>query len=186
MTFDRNNVNQLFENTKYFIESGFLTIVGAPDFFTTDWEEEDFLIIESELKRIRRYIEKQKKHESDSIKISLIEDRPHSLGSCTAGESYYSIDVHGNIFPCTFLVGDKNHIIGDVLSGIDDAKLKRIKKILEGKVDLCANCAMSDRCTSSRCLFLNYATTKNYYTPNLVECNMMNIRYNAILESCGL
>lgn len=29
---------------------------------------------------------------------------------------------------------------------------------------------------SVRCLFTNYVTTGDYYKPNLVECNMLNLK----------
>lgn len=56
MTYDRLNVNSLFENICYFIEMGFTTIVPVADYYTDTWTNEDFKIIMEQFSLLSKYI----------------------------------------------------------------------------------------------------------------------------------
>lgn len=170
MTFDRENVDELYDNVRFFLEQGFRYVVPAADIFATDWTDEDFLKLRTQMERIKSLETKY------NTVLELVSDRLVCLSPCTAGDEYYSIDPYGNIFPCTFLVGHKEWIIGNLCDGIDKKRYDEVVKITSNKVSECEACAASSYCTGARCVFTNYVTTGDYYKPNLVECNLMNNR----------
>lgn len=170
MTFDRHNVKNLYENILYFLESGFKYVVPAADIFSKDWAEDDFYELKLQMKKIKA-LEK-----IYGVQIELTADNVECISNCTAGNDYYSIDPYGKIFPCTFLVGCDEWIIGDCENGLVKEKLERITSITSKKVDECLECSVYKCCIGPRCVFTNYVTNGNYYTPNIVECNMMNLK----------
>lgn len=180
MTYDRKNVNQIYENVRFFIENGFKIIVPVADSFTKDWTNEDFEIVEIEFLKIKKYLAEK---EITDIKFYELDNEFNQIGQCTGGNDYYNIDAYGDIYPCTFVVGDKTHKIGSLYHGIDYEKLKEIDCINNNrdKVVACKECLLFDYCKSTRCLMLNYVTTGDYYKPNLVNCNIINIKS----KSCG-
>lgn len=62
------------------------------------------------------------------------------------------------------------------MNGLSIEKLNEINEIIDKEVTECRECVMNNKCLGSRCLFTNYATTGDYIKPNLVECNMMNVK----------
>lgn len=173
MTYDRKNVDELCENIKYFIQKGFRYIVPVADEYADDWTENDYEKIREQFIFLRNWM---KNNNIDDVKIDVLSGCFRELGKCTAGDHYYSIDVFGNIFPCTVLVGHDEWQIGSLKQGLDKKMLKRIKDINEPEIVECSGCGLYDYCISTRCRFINYATTGNYFTPNIVACNMLGIK----------
>jgi len=178
MTYDRYNAPLLFENIRHFIDLGFETIVPVPDFYAKDWTEDDFETVKGQYRLVRDYI----KEKGLSIEIEPASDCLRELGRCTAGHDYYSVDVDGAIYPCTDLVGDKTFLIGDVSHGIDLQALAKVDAVNAQPVTECAGCQAYHYCQSARCLLSNYATTGDFYSPNLVHCNLLGIKLDLIGE----
>lgn len=178
MTFDRYNIDTLSDNIIYFIKMGFSTIVPGADIFSDKWTSEDFDRVKEELIKVKDYI---KKNNLD-INIYDISNEFIQLSPCTAGDDYFSIDSDGKIYPCLYVVGNAEMCIGDIYSGIDRCKYEEIYLMNQRKVEECFECSMKSYCSSNRCLLVNYVTTGNWLSPNLVECNMMNIKYAIAIE----
>lgn len=174
MTFDRENIIMLSQNIKFFLESGFKHVVPIADFCSCEWIDEDFNEIYEQLLDVKKYLFERSL--SDVI-VGYVNDGLAQKSKCTAGHDYYSVDCNGFIYPCTMLVGVMDHCIGHVKTGIDSAALLRIDNINEKDIQGCTECDFKQRCISSRCLLINYATTGSYLSPNLVTCNMMNVRH---------
>ncbi len=173
MTYDRLNVPKLFENIRYFIDKGFRTIVPVADYYTDTWITEDFAEVKRQYAMVRSYIREKG---ITGVNIDAISCEFAKLGKCTAGNDYYSIDVFGKIYPCTVLVGDDDWIIGDLVHGIDSEQIRRIEAVNETELTGCRECGMYDYCAAVRCRFINYATTGSCISPNLVTCQMMNVK----------
>ncbi len=178
MTYDRHNIKSIFQNFKYFLDHGFTIIVPTPDSYSKEWVEEDFLTIKDEFLKIRSYI---LKNNYKNVKVRMLEQF-QPLNHCTAGSYYYSIDVKGNIYPCTAIVGKTEYIIGNVVDGVDDEKFNQVKRMICKKIKSCENCAIYDCCEATRCLLVNYSINGDCFKPNLVECNMMNVKLQLIEE----
>lgn len=179
MTYDRHNIDLLYENVRFFLDQGFTKIVPVPDSYSKEWDETDFSLIKDEFRKISCYI---LENNLKNVNIRMLEKNFRSLNRCTAGCDYYSIDVHGNIYPCIAIVGKTEHIIGNVVDGINDEKLKQVKNIICQKILSCSGCAIYDCCIATRCLLVNYAINGDYSKPNLVECNMMHIKLELMEE----
>jgi len=173
MTYDRKNVDELGENIRYFIEKGFRNIVPVADEYATDWTENDFEKIREQFVSLRSWMAQ---NSINDVNIDILSSCFQELGKCTAGDHYYSIDVFGNIFPCTVLVGHDEWKIGTVQNGLDTTMLQRIKEINAPEISECSGCGLYHYCTSTRCRFINYATTGDYFKPNIVACNMLGIK----------
>lgn len=177
MTYTRKTVKHLFENVRYLIEHGFKLIVPVPDMFSKDWTNQDFIDVENEFKKIKQYLVK---NNINDINFNELTNEFKPKGVCTGGDDYYNINAHGDIYPCTFVVGNEAHWIGNVYDGLDNKKVEEIACINRNrdKVEGCQECRLAKYCSNTRCLLENYAITGDYYKPNLVNCNLMNIKYN--------
>jgi len=81
-----------------------------------------------------------------------------------------------------FLVGRQECIIGNVYEGINELKKQRLKNVITLEVEECVDCKLKACCPSTRCLLVNYVTNGKLIAPNLVECNMMNVKYDIATE----
>lgn len=177
MTYTRETVKNLFENVRYLIGHGFKQIVPVPDMFSKDWTDRDFVDIEEEFKKIKQYL---KRNNISDIGFDELSNEFKPKGVCTGGEDYYNINPRGDIYPCTFVVGDDSHRIGNVYDGLEYRRIEEIKCINRNrdKVEGCQECSLAPYCSNTRCLLENYAINGDYYKPNLVRCNLMNIKYH--------
>lgn len=174
MTYDRHNISDLFSNIRYFIDRGFDRIIIEADFMSDEWEMEDFDRIYEQFIAMKGYIYGM---ENRDITVYPINSRDICLNNCTAGHDYYSISTTGQIFPCTMVMNDEKHCLGNVRKGIDKAALDFIDNITSKHTNECSDCTHSKFCTTNRCFFINYASTGDYYSPNLVMCNLRNIKH---------
>lgn len=74
------------------------------------------------------------------------------------------------------MVGDSDFIVGNARTGLVPEKIAYINKVKSTTIHECSDCALSPYCLSARCIFANYATTGDFNQPNLVQCNMINIK----------
>lgn len=173
MTFDQNNVKDLFSNLKFLIDKGFKLICISPNIYREDWQDEEFAEVLAQLKKVKQYVEE---HNIDDVSLYDIQSTFSELSKCTACESYFNFDVDGSIYPCSFVVGDSDFIVGNARTGLVPEKIAYINKVKSTTIHECSDCALSPYCLSARCIFANYATTGDFNQPNLVQCNMINIK----------
>lgn len=177
MTFDQDNIKDLFSNLKFIIDKGFKIICSSPNIYRADWRDEDFVEVLEQFKKVKQYVAK---NNIQGIRLNEIEDTFSELAKCTACESYFNFDTDGSIYPCSFVVGNRNFVVGNVGTGLIPEKIDYINKIKSTSIHECSDCALSPYCLSTRCIFANYATTGDFNKPNLVQCNMINIK-NALV-----
>lgn len=177
MTFDRDNIKNISSNVKFIIDKGFKIICISPNIYRVDWRDEDFAEVQEQFKRVKQYVED---NNIQGIRLYEIEDSFSELGKCTACESYFNFDIDGTIYPCSFVVGNRNFAVGNAGSGLIPEKIDYINKIKNTRILECSDCALSPYCLSARCIFANYATTGDFDKPNLVQCNMINIKNNLV------
>lgn len=177
MTYTPKTASLLYENIKYLIELGFTMIVPIADFCSEEWTIRDFDIVEEQFKKVKKYL--LENHKNDII-FNELSGEFREKGLCSGGKDHYSVNVNGDIYPCIMVVGDDVHKIGNVFTGLDKEKIEKITKIncSRDKVKGCDDCELSGYCESTRCLLVNYALNGDYYKPNLVNCNLMNIKYS--------
>lgn len=78
--------------------------------------------------------------------------------SCRAGVRQIAVDPDGRIYPCIEFLEDVAHSIGDVTTGIDHDRWRRLNAKLSGRSpEECGDCAIRERCASN-CACLNLRT----------------------------
>lgn len=179
MTYDRYNIAELFNNIKFFIDKGFKRIISEADFISKEWRNEDFDEIYAQFLKVKKYIY----HKGlNDVTIHPVNDDFICLSKCDSGHDYYSIDCNGFIYPCTMVMNDEKHCMGDVINGINNNICSFIDEINEHNIDDCNSCVHKQHCISCRCYLINYASTGSYYSPNLVMCNLMNVKHRLALS----
>lgn len=180
MTYTHSTVGHLYNSIKHLVELGFVNIVSAPDLADKNWESEDMEVLYEQMCMIYNYV-KEKKQDNDTISVSLVEDARFNKGECYGGIKSINIDQFGNLYPCSYAVGEEEYIIGNVNTGIDKTQLKEIlahNKIIN---EQCKGCTNYKCCDSSRCKIINKIIGGDYDTPLPIVCGIQNT-INRFLE----
>lgn len=169
MTITPENVQFLFENIKHLNNIGFNTISSMVDLFDERWDNNLMEIFSSEYEKVIEYWI-QNKHLELSLVDSLFKK---SYGFCKLS---YNIYVDGNIYPCTYVAGNKNFIVGDLKSGINYKKSHQCMEECKKDYLQCQECAINRNCIYNRCKYMNYAIYNNYNMPSIIGCCIENIQ----------
>lgn len=168
-----NNVMYVYEGIKYLYELGFRIIVPGVDFFSEEWTDELFDLLYEQLAMVKNF---SMSCEEGTI-IGLIDDPIIKKGKCYVGCDGTNISVDGKLYPCTYVVGEKEFCIGDVFTGVDNDIVDKINCINTKDVEVCNGCDHYDFCDSPRCLILNKKLTGDFYTPSAIVCAEENLKF---------
>jgi len=173
MTINRYNYENISKNIIHLIEKGFSDISPVINQFDV-WEEEQWKVIEEELKIVETYILEKK----IDVKVGLIDDAKHKCknSACNGGTSTITIDTDGKIYPCIIVNGLKEYCIGNIFEGINKSCLKNIHKNNNEKVDCCEGCARYDYCEATRCKIINKYQTGKWNQPSINVCMIQNLK----------
>lgn len=174
MTVTANNVINFHNNIKYFYENGIKKFDVGFDFFAI-WTDEHIQCLDNELKNIDNFYLAHEKDEE--MRINILDDKliPHITERkqlyCNAGsEGHFVINCIGEIYPCTYVVGSKEWLIGNITEGIDQDRLwNQIKKSVKNPSP-CTECEIAALCIGGQCGFMNYSLSGYLNQPNSVEC----------------
>lgn len=174
MTVNPKNVLYLFDSVKHLIEMKFSTIVPVPDSFCKDWTEDSLNILYEQGIKIINYL----KNYPDPINIGLINDSLSRMANspCNGGHTTFSINTDGLIYPCIISVGNPEFLIGNVISGIDPAKIQEILKWDTIPIKQCAGCSRYNYCNTTRCRIINKTLSNDLHIPSPVVCNIENVK----------
>lgn len=173
LTFDKSNINNLSENIIFLIESGFKCIVPGVDWFCKDWVEEDFDKIYEELLIVKKYINK---NNLDDVCVGGINEEITEVGICAGGSSSVHISPTGDLYPCSYTVGNKKYLIGNIDTGINQKVNSSFREMLASENKACEGCNNYSSCYSTRCKFANELVTGDCNVPAAAICHMENIR----------
>lgn len=177
MTIERNSINAIYRNILYFMKLGFKNIIPVANYYNKKWTTEDFELMKIQFKQIKDYLII---HGISDVTIYPISNEFNTLSRCRIGERKFSIDPKGNIYPCNTVVGYDEFAIGNIYEGFNHKKIKELNDINNKIVEECEDCMLYDYCTSTRCLIINYVTMGEFYKPNLVNCNILNIKHSLL------
>lgn len=180
MTFTPQTVSMLYDNVKFLFDIGFRTIVPVPNYFDNSWDMYSMKILYFQMEKIAKLlIDEGKKY--DNLRISIIEDMSIKKKNdiCRAGFSSINIDPEGNIYPCSYAVGNRKFLIGSVKSGIIDEKLREIIAPSDIENQECVGCLRYNYCSGTRCKIINNVMTGDYHKPSVVLCSVENIKHKA-------
>lgn len=174
MTVDSQTANFFCENVWHFVEKGFTTIVPVIDYFDSSWDQASMDAFEEQLIMLKEKVIVQN---DKGLYIGMIDDyRTSKIGDCLGGINSYHISPKGEIYPCAYVVGNFQYIIGNVIDGLNYEKIMIYQNICKGKNRKCDGCGHEEACISSRCKLLNMITMGDYYSPSPIVCNVENIK----------
>lgn len=178
MTFNSKTVNNLSENIQHVIKLGFNTIVPVPDYFDSNWDNEHMQILYEQLEKTAE-IYKLEKQKNEKLLVGMVDNnnKRKKMGECDGGKSTINIDSEGNLFPCTYLVGQEEYILGHVQLGIDEKKLIEFHVPSTIDNDVCSGCNHYKGCLGGRCKALNKKLSGDFLTPSAVLCGIENVQY---------
>ena len=175
MTITPDSVSLLSKNVIFLLSAGFDSIVPILDYYCDGWDNTSMMRFRTELDIIRKYMIE---NNIDLNKVAYISKRLmfRKLIKCNGGFQNLAINTNGDIYPCSFIVGDRDEIIGNASDGIDWECVSRYQCILEAFIEECKGCKLYDGCISKRCKFVNKRITGNYLLPSPIMCEMQKLQ----------
>lgn len=180
MTVNPLNVDSFCNNVLHFLNLGFSIIAPAIDYFDHSWNQDNMNRLENQLTELKKRL---KERNNDNISVGLVDDyRQEKIGSCSGGLTSFQINPKGEIYPCSYAVGNSKYMIGDVENGINDEKVNWFQNINNVRNIDCIGCGHEEACLASRCKLLNLYITNNFYSPAPTVCMVENIKKKVSLN----
>ncbi|OPA80839.1 hypothetical protein BVG16_00340 [Paenibacillus selenitireducens] len=163
ITYNSDNVSELYQSILFLADQGFQEIKPIPNFLDEGWEDEHFSILREQFDKIASFSEKNK-----NIGLSMLKKKLRIQGDCSGGFDSFSINANGDIYPCTYVVGEEKFRLGNINSA-DNYELQKFPTDHKQRTD-CQGCSYFESCTSSRCIFVNYKMTGELCKPSGFFC----------------
>ena len=175
MTVLPENVGRLYESVKWLHERGFSRVNTAIDYRpNAAWDEASMEELDRQYRMIANYCEEHYDDERplrylnfESKVSAYLNDRP--CIECRLGIKQPSIAPDGSIYPCNQFLNLPEYRMGDVFSGIDARKQRRIYEASLKPEKSCEGCAIEKRCRH-HCSCLNFSITGDMHEVPAVQC----------------
>lgn len=174
MTLTPETCGNLYNNCLHLSKMGFKNIGTSMDYFNSDWTEEHFECIGEQIKKLVYY----KKKQVEKINFSILNYLSTVKGICCFGKSYFNVYPNGDIYPCTYSVGNSEFILGNInKEGFSNKELiSEIREINKKSNPECDGCSHIRNCPSTRCKLINKAITGDFCIPSPVICAYENLK----------
>ena len=179
----KNNLGNLSNNVKYLIDLGFKKI-NLQFNYMDNWESEDLPKIEEQYNEVAKIYE-NKLLQEENIDIFSIDKKIKTYikkgydcnNDCKLGMKSIDVGVDGDFYPCEQLVGNKQYVIGNCKTGIDEIARMKIVQEAKKENEICKKCSIRNRCKHT-CACMNYMLTKdiNELSPLVCETEKIIIR----------
>ncbi|MDD6400805.1 MAG: radical SAM protein [Lachnospiraceae bacterium] len=180
MTLKPSEVKNMVDNIMFYVRNGFKSISIAVDIWDDEWSTE--LLDKVEVVYARLYdlfeLEKIEDVEINNIFVSELKKR-----RCEGGIKGFQIDTNGNLFPCTYTVGDMEFLCGTVFEGIDKKKIGCFEKIYDMPIETCEGCTNYEGCMSVRCKFINKKRMGEFDSPIPILCEIEHRKINYMCKN---
>ena len=147
-----DTVRHYAESVRSLFERGFRYLIFSLN-YAASWDKRDMARLAAEYEKIAVWYEAETLRESkfyfSPFEVKIVSHvRPGSCARerCELGQKQLSIAPDGGIFPCVQFVGDDAFRIGDVRTGIDEAKRNELFKQSNQEQPVCTGCAIRHRC----------------------------------------
>lgn len=181
MTFNSHTVNELYDNIVWLYSHGVDNLVAVPDYFDMEWNEDSLNIYESTLYKLKQYMDEV---ETKQYYLSLLDKRKVNYkGYCNGGIGSYNIAVNGDVYPCTYTVGNSKYKIGNIKGGIDNKMVDNLKELCHQDISECIGCTYKSRCSAYRCRYVNEIIIDDICKVAPILCNFENIHYKFFIHS---
>ena len=174
LTFNSQTCYDLNNSVRYIVDKGFRIINIVPDYFDSRWNEDNFEVLKQQMTEIKKEFKSCSKY--NNVLLNIFDEELMMCGDCDGGTKTFTIDVDGNIFPCTYSAEYPKFKIGNVE---DFEKYIPVHyHIKDSDRKSCQGCKYFDCCISGRCLFLNYKISGKFYEPNGFFCEYQKLVYS--------
>jgi len=175
MTVNPQNVRYFADSVKHHYGTGFRYLICSLN-YAGPWGEDTLAELQRQYRQLSEwYYELTMREEKFYFSPFDVKISSHISGDaycherCELGKNQLSIGPEGGIYPCVQFVGDDEYRIGDVDSGIDRQKRRRLYTMSESEKSTCVACAIRKRC-NHYCGCLNRQTTGSINTVSPVLC----------------
>lgn len=170
MTITPDNVGNLYEGIINLINLKFKVISASLDSYDNRWSEEHIQILKEQIIKIIKFWKKNR-----HLTLPFINDIQYRKprGKCNFS---YNIYPNGDLYPCISVTGITKFCIGNVIEGIRSEKVKKVRRNLNKKYELCENCNNINYCIHYRCRLINYALYNNFNRPNVLGCRIESLK----------
>ncbi|MCU9807302.1 radical SAM protein [Paraclostridium sp. AKS46] len=173
MTYTTNTVSELYESIVQIVKYGFTNIVPVADFMDPKWTKSHINMINDQISKL---INLKKGYPNVDIGLLDIKNLNTRKGDCFGGIVSFAIDINGNIFPCTFSVGDDEFKLGSVFDeDISEEKKHELIKIYTSDNEECEGCSRKEFCSSVRCKLINKKVTGEFNKSIPIICALERV-----------
>ncbi|MCR5740373.1 MAG: radical SAM protein [Lachnospiraceae bacterium] len=167
-TFNSKSIKYLKDSVKDFIHiDKNINVIFIPDYFDDGWNSENL----SELNIISNEVNK-----NAGNRISIIGRSNLIKSSCSGGIYSFHIYCNGKIYPCSYVVGKMEYIIGDLENGFEEAKIHELSEMYSLHINECNGCDYEKYCLTYKCRYLNLVLSGDMNTPSPIVCSLENIK----------
>lgn len=186
MTYTTNTVSELYESVSQVAKYGFNNIVTIADYMDINWTQNHVNTLNHQMSMLMNLKEKYPSLYNGIFDIRTLNAR---RGDCFGGIVSFAIDVNGDIFPCTFSVGDEELKLGSVFDeDVSEAKQKELVKVYISENEGCEGCLRKELCDSTRCKLLNKKVMGDFNKPIPIMCALqkVNLTTKKKLKDCNV
>ncbi len=175
MTVAPDTVGYYADSVSHLYDIGFRYIICSLD-HAGAWTDDTMKTLEKQYRLLASFYRKRTLNEDKfylspfEVKIaSHIHGDAYCAERCELGRKQVSVSPDGRLYPCVQFVGDEAFCIGDVSSGIDEARRMALYRLNEAEREPCRDCAVKGRCNHT-CACLNRQGTGDLRTVSPVLC----------------
>lgn len=173
ITYSSETVQSLYESVLFLVNRSFKNINLFPDFFDENWDIQSLECLKQQFLKIKEY---DKCMSEVNISTGNYADNlSKGYVGCGGGYNTYSINVTGDVYPCTYSVDYPQFKLGSIFD-IDNYKVIKHVTDHEKRID-CKGCRYFYLCQSGRCIFLNYKISGEFYRTNGFFCEYQKLEY---------
>ncbi len=161
------NYGKLYESVSFLIEQGFASIIPEIDYNDDNWQDEHFEELQFQFEKIKMYLEMTG---CNAYVAGLDGDELGGRGLCDGCESNFYIGTDGTLYPCKYVVDNKECAMGDVKHDVEFDRYREHIKICIGEISECQGCTFYQYCPSVRCKYINKKLMGDYYKASPIVC----------------
>ena len=144
-----------------------MNVIFIPDYFDKGWTEGKLQKLQEDIRIIE---------EKNIENIMIIGDKKMRKSRCSGGINNYHIYIDGKVYPCSFVVNNKEFLIGNVVDGINSKKVAELSQKYTERLEKCIGCDNELYCLSNKCRYLNWKITNSMNKAAGIVCYFENIK----------
>ncbi|MBR5513156.1 MAG: radical SAM protein [Ruminococcus sp.] len=163
----------LFDSVKHISQLGGKLIIAVPDLYDNKWTKE---LINNVEKQVIDLYKEFKDSDTEFLFFEKLENC--KKGKCDGGINEFNISIEGKLYPCSFVTGNDDYLIGNVVDDVDEALLSKFSAVYGKSNYTCSGCGREEICTASRCKFVNAMMTGDPLKVHPVICTFEHMINN--------